>query len=129
MTRAEVRRALVRAAIVGGCCGLAVVVAALGLLFVPQFWHRQGVPRQVVIARGMNVAQVARLLHKEGVVTSSRGFLLATKLLRADASLKAGKYQLSPRWSYFRLVELLRKGRVSTEWVTINEGVDSWTNA
>ncbi|MGQ9852262.1 MAG: endolytic transglycosylase MltG [Candidatus Oleimicrobiaceae bacterium] len=120
------RRVLACAAIVGGG---SILAAVLGLLYLPQFWHRQEGPQQVVIARGMNVTQIAHLLHEEGVVTSSRGFLLATKLLRADASLKAGKYQLSPRSSYFRILDLLRKGKVSTEWVTIPEGADSWTVA
>lgn len=120
------RRVLACAAIGGGG---SILAAVLGLLYLPQFWRSQEGPQQVAIARGMNVTQIAHLLQQEGVVTSSRGFLLAIKLLRADASLKAGKYQLSPRWSYFRIVDLLRKGKVSTEWVTIPEGADSWTVA
>jgi UPF0755 protein len=96
---------------------------------VPQFWHAQAEARQVTIARGMNLAQIARLLKEEGIVTDSRVFLLATKLLRAEARLKAGRYRLSPRLSHFRIVDLLRKGRVTAEWVSIPEGAESWTVA
>ncbi|MBC7185550.1 MAG: endolytic transglycosylase MltG, partial [Calditrichaeota bacterium] len=120
---------LIYAGSAASACVLLAVVAVVALLFLPQFWHKQATARQVTIARGMNLAQIAQLLKEEGIVTNSRGFVLATKLLRTDAHLKAGKYQLSPRLSYFRIVDLLRKGRVSAEWVRIPEGLDSWTVA
>ncbi len=108
---------------------LVSLLAAAGFLFVPRFWRPAQPLRTVVIPRGATSSQIARLLTEEGIVCRRAGFLLATKAFRAEGALKAGKYQLSPRLSPFALVNLLRRGKMVTEWVTIPEGAESWTVA
>ncbi|MDZ7270010.1 MAG: endolytic transglycosylase MltG [candidate division KSB1 bacterium] len=131
MTGLPIRaRKVMRAAVVfcAGSVTLILLVAAT-LLFLPQFWRPAQPPHTVVIARGMSTTQIASLLMKEDVLSNRVAFLLAVKLLRAEGRLKAGKYQLSPQYAPVTIVNLLRRGKVTAERVTIPEGADSWTIA
>ncbi len=109
--------------ILSGALFLVVVFVLLG---IGLFWvspARKGVePQLVCIAEGESVAQVAEDLHKRGIISSRRLFLLWVKLLGLGKGIKAGEYSLGSEMTPAAILEKLTKGLVFQHPVTIPEG-------
>ena len=109
--------------ILSGAVFLVFVFVALG---VGLFWispARKGVePQLVVIAEGESPAQVAEDLHKRGIISSRRLFLLWVKALGLGGGIKAGEYSLGPEMTPAAIMEKLTKGLIFKHPVTIPEG-------
>ncbi len=79
----------------------------------------------VMIVRGANARQIARLLKEKKVISRPDHFLLAVKVLHAKTKLKAGLYHLPRGVSNVRLVSILEKGRAAEIKVSLPEGIRS----
>jgi UPF0755 protein len=97
------------------------VVLGIGLFWVSP--ARKGVePQLVCIAEGESPAQVAEDLHKRGIISSRRLFLLWVKVLGLGKGIKAGEYSLGPEMTPAAILEKLTKGLIFKHPVTIPEG-------
>jgi UPF0755 protein len=109
--------------ILSGALFLVFVFVGLG---IGLFWvspARKGVePQLVVIAEGEQPAQVAEDLHKRGIISSRRLFLLWVKVLGLGKGIKAGEYSLGPEMTPAAILERLTKGLIFKHPVTIPEG-------
>ncbi len=78
-------------------------------------------PRFFAVRRGESLTSVARRLEANGLVRSSKLFLLLARLKGLDREVKAGGYKLRPGWAW-EILEALTKGRRISVWVTFPEG-------
>lgn len=76
----------------------------------------------VTIPVGSSNQQIAKILADSGVIKNKYAFLLLSKYLGYDKSLKAGSYILDSAWSLTQVLEELSKGQVQTTTFTIPEG-------
>lgn len=76
----------------------------------------------VTIPAGSSNQEIARILAEQKVIKSKLVFLLYSKYLGYDRSLKAGSYVLDLSWDLFEILEELKKGQVRTTTFTIPEG-------
>jgi UPF0755 protein len=95
------------------------LVLCYRVLFVPA---GPGAERPVTIPPGSGTAQIAGLLHREGLIGNALGFRIVARLARADMRLKAGEYRLSPAMPLRAILAKLVAGEVVTYPVTIPEG-------
>ncbi len=103
-----------------------VVLLALWSLFIYLFAPSGGKDaKQIVIKPGFSTAQIARLLHEEGVISSPLGFRLLVRLEGVGGKLKAGNYLLSGELSPRQIVRKLAEGQVDTISITIPEGYNT----
>ncbi len=103
---------------------LGVTVVFLFVLFTPNSAIKEGQHKKVIIERGMNVYEIADLLHREGIIRHPGRFVLGAKLLGVSDKLKAGRYEFSvEERSTQQILRLLYEGRASSIRVTIPEGV------
>ena len=79
----------------------------------------------VMLEHGAGVSQIARVLKKAGVISSSQTFLMAAKLTGAARSLKAGEYVFPSHASMARILADIRAGKVVRHEVSVPEG---WTS-
>jgi UPF0755 protein len=96
------------------------------LLSIGLFWvspAKKGAESQVVVvAEGEPPAQVAEDLHRRGVISSRRLFMLWVKALGLGKKIKAGEYSLGPGDSPAAILGKLTKGLILLHPVTIPEG-------
>ena len=79
-------------------------------------------PQIVYIPPGTPFNQISRLLHQKGIIKSPFGFTLEAWRLGLMDKLKAGEYELDPRWPPKEILKLLSEGRIITYLITIPEG-------
>ena len=80
-------------------------------------------PRIVKIKRGSPLSEIGWVLFNNGIIDSQKEFVWISKLFRFEKELKAGKYEIPGRISYYSLLLMLNSGRVIQENVTIPEGL------
>jgi UPF0755 protein len=80
--------------------------------------------KTVVIPRGANPHEVAKLLADNGVVYNALIFRLAAKYQVGNA-LKAGEYQIMPDQSAADIAQMIHDGRSVTRVFTASEGLTS----
>jgi UPF0755 protein len=77
---------------------------------------------EVRIQPGMDAAAIARLLHKEGVVSDGRLFHLLCWLKKAGHKLRAGEYAFSSLSTPTQILDQIITGRAIIYRVTLPEG-------
>lgn len=82
--------------------------------------------KTVVVERGNGLNQIAALLEKEGVVDNKTVFIFGTRLMGAQADLKAGEYEFEPAVSAKDVAVKLRDHEIVARNVTIPEGLTSF---
>jgi UPF0755 protein len=91
--------------------GAALVLAAWFLFSLFQPFKGQGSGRvQVVVPKGSGVGEIADLLEKRGVVSSSFFFSLRARLSGKSGDLKPGTYTLKKGMSNSAAIDVLAKG-------------------
>jgi UPF0755 protein len=75
----------------------------------------------VEIERGTPSSEIARKLENQGVVRSRWAFL-AVRLLHPRASLQAGEYRFGAAQTPFKVFDIIRRGEIFYEDVTVPEG-------
>jgi UPF0755 protein len=76
----------------------------------------------ITISPGSSNQQIAKKLAENKLIKSEIAFLLYSKYLGYDKSLKAGNYILDSAWSLPEILEVLSKGQVQSITFTIPEG-------
>ncbi|MDR4514808.1 MAG: endolytic transglycosylase MltG [Nitrosomonas sp.] len=81
-------------------------------------------PYEFSIEPGSNLKQISKQLADEGILPNSWSFILLSRLLGHESSVKAGDYRLSGELNQIALLEYLIKGDVRQNEVRFIEG---WT--
>lgn len=81
--------------------------------------------KTVLIPRGSGVRDMAEMLEREGVIDNWLVFVLGQRMMRPDASMKAGEYLFKPGQSMASVVDAIASGKVLVHQVTIPEGLTS----
>ena len=76
----------------------------------------------VKIEAGSSTDDIARALHKKGVISSVSKYKLVSKLWRYDGKYKAGSFSVSPSMRSSDIAQTISKGVSSTKNFTIPEG-------
>ena len=78
--------------------------------------------RKIVIQSGMTVRRIGQLLQEQGLIRSTRFFVLMARLSGIEGRLEAGEYRLNGRKTTYRTMWRLTQGVAITKNVTIPEG-------
>lgn len=81
--------------------------------------------KSVFIPRGSGIRDMADILEREGVINDWLTFVAGQKLMRSDASMKAGEYLFKPGQSVESVIDTIAAGKVVTHQITIPEGLTS----
>lgn len=76
----------------------------------------------IKIRSGMSFDGILKMMSDEGVITSKTKVAWVAEILDYKGKLRAGKYEVAGGTSGYRLLQLLVKGKVKVDWVTIPEG-------
>ena len=105
------------------------VVATAGVLFVGkmQFDRASGLDqaRTIAIDRGTNLAGIAELLQKNGVVSSKWLFIAGVWLNKQQSGLKAGEYLIPAHASMHDIMDAMVSGKGILYSLSIPEGLTS----
>ncbi len=77
----------------------------------------------VEVPAGATARDVGHLLRQQGLIRSAAAFVVLTRLTGVDAYLQAGHYRLRPDMTLGEVVQLLARGGVAVQDVTIPEGL------
>ncbi|MBI2040200.1 endolytic transglycosylase MltG [Candidatus Microgenomates bacterium] len=108
---------------------LAILVIFLALILViVGWWNNQLGPvssdtstKEVIIAKGQSLSQIADQLQKEGLIKSSLIFQIYVRQKGMGAKLQAGLFKLSPSQSFDEIIKTLTSGPEGI-WVRLIEG-------
>ncbi len=79
----------------------------------------------VTVPRGASIDEVAQALHDQGVVADPRAFRrFVVDVAKAERTIKAGTYTLSPEMSPAQILAELQRGLQEEVRITIPEGFD-----
>ncbi len=83
-----------------------------------------GIPpiKTVYIRKGTPLKQVSALLQAEGIVRSSRFFVLLATALGKKAKIRAGEYEFRSKMAPLEVLDVLVTGQVKRHLITIPEG-------
>ncbi len=81
--------------------------------------------KTVVIPRGSNVRQIARMLDENGVILHPLLFRATSRLMAKD-QLKAGEYAFTPGLTVLDVTAMIREGKTVLRQITIPEGLTSF---
>jgi UPF0755 protein len=102
----------------------------LGGIFLINAWLSSPLPLDervtLHIERGMTGRDIARKLHREGIITSERSFRWALWFKGAERDLRGGSVRLGPPLSLNDLIDELQQKRPPLVRVQIQEGRPSW---
>ena len=84
------------------------------------------VPYEFSIKSGSSLTNVGKQLAKAGVLPDAWSFVLLSRVMGHDSSLKAGNYKLSENTSPIRLLEIITEGEVNINQVEIRF-IEGWT--
>lgn len=79
-------------------------------------------PMTFEVPRGATLRSVARQLHARAVLERPKSWVLWARLMRRDATLKAGEYELRPGVSPEGVLQVLTSGQVILHSITFIEG-------
>ena len=84
------------------------------------------VPYEFSIKSGSSLTNVGKQLAEAGVLPDAWSFVLLSRVMGHDSSLKAGNYKLSKNTSPIRLLEIITEGDVNVNQVEIRF-IEGWT--
>ncbi len=108
---------------------LSVVLGALGFWWASNEFHNPGPLTETAlfeVKKGSGLSDIAYNLKDEGAIRHKYVFIFGTRLMGAQAELKAGEYELPAGISAHDIMDKLRKGDVVDRRVTIREGLTSY---
>ncbi len=76
----------------------------------------------ILIRPNTGVREIAEMLERQGLISDQRIFLIGLRVHGADASLKAGEYEIKAGASMAEIMELLESGKSVLYSLTIPEG-------
>ena len=84
------------------------------------------VPYEFSIKSGSSLTNVGKQLAEAGVLPDTWSFVLLSRVMGHDSSLKAGNYKLSENTSPIRLLEIITEGEVNVNQVEVRF-IEGWT--
>lgn len=109
--------------------GVALALTAL-LVATATAWHvfscplpKEAPPVTVFVEPGSSTAQVADLLHKNGIIRYPLAFRVLSRIMRADGRLQSGEYRFEPGVFAWDAITALKTGQVVYYSVTLREGL------
>ncbi len=102
-----------------------IVVVFLGALFLSFIYlpHSNGRNSNVVVTKGMPLAEIAYTLDTADVIPSSYAFIVAAKLSKNGARLQSGVYRFPDNLTIPEVIDILAEGNYQVQkWITIPEG-------
>jgi len=112
-------------------CLFVVALLAAALLALAWFgwswWGTSDVEEDTsfIVPSGSSLTAIAGKLEDEGLIASSKGFLLRAKLLGSSDPVKAGEFLLPAGASPATILDTFQHGEVIRRYVTIPEGMPS----
>lgn len=103
---------------------LAFCVGGLGLLWAAPPREARTHNAVLEITPGTSVAEIARKLQADGVIRSSFAFRVLAKIKGVERSMRAGHYRIASGLWAWNVVDELHDGQISTETITIPEGLN-----
>jgi UPF0755 protein len=105
---------------------LTLLLLGLGTIYLI-FLHPNPVtdnasPVEIKIKSGTEFPKISGQLFEKGLIKHRPVFELAARSTRSVNKIRAGKYQISPGLSNWKLLQQLTTGRVKQERITIPEG-------
>ena len=79
-----------------------------------------------IVERGMGANRIATELYDSKIIHDPYVFMIATTVLGAHTSLKAGEYEIQPHMSSKDIMELMREGQTVERRFTVREGLTSY---
>ena len=76
----------------------------------------------VMIPRGASAGEIAGILAEKKLIRNSTAFRILVRISGKGADLKPGAYQLSTDMTPGRILDMIAKGEVSSQWITFPEG-------
>ena len=76
-----------------------------------------------IIEPGTTLSEVAARLEEEGVIRHAGLFKILARLNGADRGINAGRYEIEPGMDAAEILDMLVSGRITTDRVTIPEGL------
>jgi len=101
---------------------LLLLVLFISWIFLPSY---NLAPVDVVIPRGADSSEIAKILFEQGVIKNKLLFVFLSKVLNWEQGLKAGEYEFA-RSNMIEVLRKLREGRIKTYQITIPEGFPRW---
>jgi UPF0755 protein len=105
---------------------MAALLGAGAALWGYEWFHRPGpagVETTVIVERGAALGTIARQLEESGVVGNARLFHIATRVLSAGRTLKAGEYRFKANASAADVMRTMVEGLTVARRLTIAEGL------
>ncbi|QZD95755.1 endolytic transglycosylase MltG [Qipengyuania gelatinilytica] len=108
-------------------CLIAVILLAGAALFAGSHMGSATIEEDTpfIIPAGSSLTSVAQKLEDEGLITSSDGFLLRSKIFGGSDPIQAGEFMLSAGMSQSEILDAFQNGDVIRRFVTIPEGLPS----
>lgn len=108
-------------------CLIAVILLAGAALFASSRMGSATVEEDTafIIPAGSSLTSVAQKLEDEGLITSSDGFLLRSKIFGGSDPIQAGEFMLTAGMSQSEILDAFQNGDVIRRFVTIPEGLPS----
>ena len=99
-----------------------IIVLFISWIFLPFY---SAAPINVVIPPGADSYRIARILYQQKVIKNKFLFILLSKILNWEKTLKAGKYEFTSS-NMIDVLRKLREGGIKISRVTIPEGLPKW---
>lgn len=110
--------------------GIPLIIATLAFLYFSSFFKAVDTNIQekfvVEVAPGKPFSEFCKLLEAKGIIKHWRALDLLSRVKKADTSVKAGEYELSPSMSPDQILAKLSAGDYVKRMITIPEGLDIW---
>ena len=109
-------------------CLVALVLATLGAFALTGSMFGSATIEEdtaFIVPAGSSLTSVAGKLEKEGLISSSDGFLLRAKLFGGSDPIQAGEFELTDGMSQGDILDTFQSGDVIRRFVTIPEGLPS----
>ncbi len=107
----------------------AILVFSLAFWWASQEFQSPGTfddTKMIEIERGSGLDGIAWKLKEAGAVENPYIFVFGTRLLGAQADLKAGEYEITPRMSPRDIMWMIKDGKVFARRITVPEGLTSF---
>ncbi len=109
-----------------GCFVLLVILAGLAF-FMVRSSGGSGPDKDVtvVVAQGSSLKAAARMLEREGAISSADRFITYARVFGSSASIKPGEYEVTKGMTAAAVLELLQAGKTLQRYVAVPEGFPS----
>ena len=106
-----------------------IFVGAVGFWWAADNFQKPGPlseTKVVLIERGQGVSAIASTLYKSGALSNPYVFVMGTRVMNTQSTLKAGEYEITAHMSPREIMQKMERGEVFARRVTVPEGRTSF---